>query len=365
MRVGIIGGGIAGLSTAWALTKAGHAVTLFEQSSIPNPQAASGDQHRIIRQGYADQDGYARLITQAFAAWQRLWDDLGHRHYKQTGVLCVSQEPGDEADEYLAGYDRMGTAYERLEPAAAMARYPFLDADCIRYAAFCPDGGVLFSRRIAVGLTAWLRQHGAVLHEQHPVLDIDTDNAVINTADGAHQLDQLVITAGAWLGELLPAYKRHVTSHRTAVVYLSPPQAYAQAWSEAPVFLSAGGTDLDGYILPPADGTDLKFGAGRFKEPSLASHARASSHEEGQAIRDAFAPIFRNLDDYTVRDTRSCVYSFTADERFFAAVEGRAWVISACSGHGYKFGAAIGEQVARAIDQKNHDGLIRWLEARA
>ena len=364
MRIGIIGGGIAGLSTAWALTKAGHTVTLFEQSVIPNPQAASGDQHRIIRQGYADQDGYARLIPQAFAAWQRLWDDIGTSHYKQTGVLCVSQEPGDEADDYLAGYDRMGTVYERLGPAEAMARYPFLDAAHIRYAAFCADGGVLFSHRIAVALTIWLRRHGAVLNEQSLVHDLDPAQAVIKTADGAQRFDQLVITAGAWLGELLPAYNQHVSSHRTAVVYLTPPPAYAAAWADAPVFLSAGRVDLDGYILPPVDGTDLKFGAGRFKEPSRASAARPGSPEQGRMIRDAFAPIFRDLDQYAVHDTRSCVYTFTPDERFFGAREGRAWVISACSGHGYKFGAAIGEQVAQAIGHDDHPRLIRWLEAR-
>ena len=48
MNVIVVGAGIAGLSTAWALTKAGHHVTILEQGAIPNPLAASGDHHRII-----------------------------------------------------------------------------------------------------------------------------------------------------------------------------------------------------------------------------------------------------------------------------------------------------------------------------
>ena len=52
MRVIVVGAGIAGLSTAWSLVKRGHQVTLLEQGEIPNPLAASGDHHRIIRRAY-------------------------------------------------------------------------------------------------------------------------------------------------------------------------------------------------------------------------------------------------------------------------------------------------------------------------
>ena len=58
MNIIIVGAGIAGLSTAWSLTKAGHSVTLIEQGPIPNPLAASGDHHRIIRRAYGTAAGY-------------------------------------------------------------------------------------------------------------------------------------------------------------------------------------------------------------------------------------------------------------------------------------------------------------------
>jgi glycine/D-amino acid oxidase-like deaminating enzyme len=37
----IVGGGIAGLSTAWALARRGVRVELFEQGPLPNPRASS------------------------------------------------------------------------------------------------------------------------------------------------------------------------------------------------------------------------------------------------------------------------------------------------------------------------------------
>jgi NADPH-dependent 2,4-dienoyl-CoA reductase/sulfur reductase-like enzyme len=58
----IVGGGIAGLLTAWALARRGVAVTVFEQGPLPNPHSSSFDEHRIIRHAYGAMEGYARLM---------------------------------------------------------------------------------------------------------------------------------------------------------------------------------------------------------------------------------------------------------------------------------------------------------------
>jgi len=52
------------------------------------------------------------------------------------------------------------------------------------------------------------------------------------------------------------------------------------------------------------------------------------------------------------------------DEHFLARRIGRATVVSACSGHGYKFGAAVGQNVAEAILSGDHARLAGWIEAR-
>ena len=89
----IVGGGIAGLSTAWALSRRGHAVHLFEQGPLPNPKASSYDEHRIIRHAYGLQEGYSRLMPEAFRVWGKpVGSAIGRRHYEPTTAVYFLEE---------------------------------------------------------------------------------------------------------------------------------------------------------------------------------------------------------------------------------------------------------------------------------
>ena len=83
----IVGGGIAGLSTAWALARRGVEVELFEQGPLPNPRASSYDEHRITRHAYGVMEGYAHLMPEAFRVWDGLWRAIGTSHYEPCGAV--------------------------------------------------------------------------------------------------------------------------------------------------------------------------------------------------------------------------------------------------------------------------------------
>ncbi|RST87306.1 FAD-dependent oxidoreductase [Aquibium carbonis] len=366
MNVIVVGAGIAGLSTAWSLTRRGHAVTLIEQGPIPNPMAASGDHHRIIRRAYPSATGYGRAITEAYEAWDELWADLGESHLDARGFLCISRDPGDEAEDYLEGLKAGGFPFEMLSPRDAAERWPFLDADTMRYVYVSSEGGALHCRRIAQGLAAWLRRNGADLLENTRVDAVDAGAGAVTLADGRTlSADRIVVTAGAWVTKLFPDLTSDLTTYRTAVVYLEPPADLKAAWEAAPVILDVGGK-TDGYIIPPSGDGGLKFGSGlhRFASANADAH-RVPQPGEGEAIRDLFAPPMLRLEDYRVEAVVTCAYTFTADERFFATERGRCLVVSACSGHGYKFGAAVGRRVAAHVETPDLAGLVSWLRAEA
>lgn len=364
MNVIVVGAGIAGLSTAWSLAKAGHGVSIVEQGPIPNPLAASGDHHRIIRRAYGKAGGYARLITEAYDAWDELWADLGESHLDPRGFVCVSREQGDEAEQLRDGLAEGGFPFEMVEPEAAVRRWLFLEPGSFRYAFFSPEGGALHCRRIASGIAGWLRARGASLYENSKVTAVDAETGRVTLADGsAMQADRVVVAAGAWVLKLFPELGGELKTYRTALAYVEPPADLKAAWETAPVILDVGGR-TDGYMIPPTRGAGMKFGSGLHKvETSDADWNRDPVPGEGEAIRDLFSPPIARIGEYRVTEVVTCAYTFTADETFMAREEGRCLVVSACSGHGYKFGAAVGRRVARFVDDGDFAALRRWLRA--
>jgi sarcosine oxidase len=364
MKVIVVGAGISGLSTAWSLARRGVEVTLIEQGPIPNPLSASGDHHRIIRRAYGAQGGYQRRIGEAYEAWDEMWDDLGEKHLVDTGFLLVSQTGRDAAIAYRDSLLAGGYPVEAMSANEATRRHPFLDEATVHSAAFSPEGGVLLCRHIGAGLLAWLRRAGAIVREQTRVEAVEPVRGTVQLAGGEElAADHVVVTAGAWVLKLFPQLSDRLTGYRTAVAYLAPPEDLAAAWEKAPVILDVGGT-VDGYVLPPVRGTGLKVGAGIHKVRAAADEKRVAEPGEGERLRDHFGPPFARIADYRVTDVVTCAYTFTRDEHFFVTGEERATIVSACSGHGYKFGAAVGRRVAEGVMSGDRARLAAWLEAR-
>ncbi|TIN26961.1 MAG: FAD-dependent oxidoreductase [Mesorhizobium sp.] len=364
MNVIVVGAGIAGLSTAWSLVKAGHSVSIVEQGPIPNPLAASGDHHRIIRRAYRAGTGYGRLITEAYQAWDEMWADLGESHLDARGFVCLSREPGDEAEEYREGLEEGNFPFELLEPDAAVKRWPFLEAGSFRYAYFSTEGGALHCRKIAAGLAKWLRANGANVYEHSKVTAIDPEAGHVVLESGeTMQADRVVVAAGAWVLKLFPELDGELKTYRTALAYVEPPADLKAAWQASPVVLDIGGT-VDGYVIPPSGGAGMRFGSGLHRVPtSDADWNRQPVAGEGEAIRNLFSPPIARITEYRVTEVVICAYTFTSDEKFMAHEKSRCLIVSACSGHGYKFGAAVGRRVAAAVGNGDIAGLKAWLRA--
>jgi glycine/D-amino acid oxidase-like deaminating enzyme len=350
MEAIVVGAGIMGLSTAWALARRGHRVTVFEQGPIPNPLGSSVDQHRLIRHPYGSALGYTRMIDAAFDAWDLLWRDLGERLYAETGTLALDSGPGSWADRSAATMAEAGVPFARLGVDEIARRWPMLALDGIVGGLHLDTGGTLFAGRIVELLAHHLGMHGVRLRPNSQVRAVDPERAIVEPAgEPPHQADVVVIAAGPWVGRLLPTLGKRVTPSRQVVAYVHPPEALAPLWARAPMLLHIGSDD-GVYIVPPVAGHGMKLGDHRFSLAGDPDRDRRAHEAELRAVLDAARNRLRDFDLYHLDHGKTCFYTVEPAERFIVEPIGRAgWAMTGFSGHGFKFGALIGLKLAAAL----------------
>lgn len=361
-RIVIVGGGIVGLSVCRAALKRGHEVVLLEQGPLPNPQGASYDQHRMIRPHYGASDGYAQMVTPAFAAWDGVWADIGTTEFEDVGALAISLGPDDYADRTLASFRRLGIAHQVLDRAGVERLCPQLVLPDHAWGVAAGPAGPLFAGSIVTALVRWAAKNGADLRPGTAVASIDAARATAILADGTRVTgDHLVVAAGAWLPKLLPERYADQPVYRQALVYVRAPEPHAEAWRRAPALAAIG--DSGAYTLPDLRSAGLKFGWGGHRRRGAPGETGfgADLAAESAEILAAFRPFLRDPDGYVAERMQVGFYVMDDSRRFRLDALDRSLVVTNCDGQMFKFGPLIGDRIVAALDgAETVPDLARW-----
>jgi glycine/D-amino acid oxidase-like deaminating enzyme len=348
-KILIVGCGIAGLATAWSLLRRGFEVEMFEQGPIPNPKGSSWDEHRITRHAYGEFEGYAYLMPLAFRLWDRLWKDIGATHYDPCGAVYFIRDETPWYHGTTATLATMGIGFRDIPLTKAARRFPMFNLDTVTRIVETDGAGMLFPARIVLDLIVYLAGRGVVFHANHLVSEIDAERATVTANGQTFMGDRVVVAAGAWADRLVPGLKADATPSRQAVMFLAPPPDLAPIWADASVMADLG-TESSCYILPPRRGTRLKFGDHVFTRRGDADEDRTATDLDVQRLMRVLKRVVKDFDRYQVLERKACFYTVTDDEHFIQQPVGaRGWIISACSGHGFKLAPVTGELAAQAL----------------
>jgi sarcosine oxidase len=364
-RVVVIGAGINGLCTAYHLLRLGcRNVTVIERFALGHDRGSSHGAVRITRSTYAD-PLYVRLMAQLHSEeWPRLAQDFGEQ-LVLPAPGCFFGPPDGPFETYAHAVASVGADVERLTPAEGRRRFPrFHFAESV---GVLDDhtAGVLRADATLTGLSRWIATHGAVVQTETAVLDLraGADDITVVTDRGPLTADVVVVTAGAWLGQLVPSLARKVTIQRQTVGYyeLAPTDAAEPVW----VYLGRGPSDVY-YGLPDSRQAAVKVGrhetSGRDDDPDEPAEPEA---EMLSAIEQVLAeqlsqPVIAR------KAAETCLYTSTPSEDFLVGplpAEPRILIGSACSGHGFKLGPLTGRLLAEmALGQPTSGEL--WDAAR-
>jgi glycine/D-amino acid oxidase-like deaminating enzyme len=171
----------------------------------------------------------------------------------------------------------------------------------------------------------------------------------------------VVVAAGAWVGRLLPSLGRRLVPSRQMVIYFDLPDDQRAAWAKGPMIIEKTG-DVGLYLVPPMEGRGFKVGDHEFSRRGDPAAERAASEDEIRPLLERCRSLFHGFERWRTDRLKVCFYTVTDDERFVVEKLGsKGWVMSPCSGHGFKFGALMGLELARTIaSERNPAAHARW-----
>jgi sarcosine oxidase len=318
----IVGGGLLGLSTAWAL-RGERDVVVLERDTVGHPRSGSHGPTRIFRLGYADPGDVAAALRAA-ELWRVLETEAGEELLHPTPQLTF----GPGADDVFAALVAAGAPAERITAAAVAARFP----------AFAGRGDAVLETTSAViaadRVLAVLRAHaGAEVREHVRVERVEAHR--VETETETIEARGVVVCAGPWTRALVPGVATTATLEHVG---------YVQAGAGLPIFIDFAEPAVYGL---PTPGSDLYKLAVHHGGPVIDPDARfAPDAAAVAALQDAVA---RWLPGAVLDRVDVCPYDNTADERFVVDRVDGIVVGAGTSGHAFKFGPLLGTRLARLV----------------
>lgn len=355
----VIGLGAVGSATLLHAAGQGASVLGIDRHAPPHVHGSTHGESRITRLAIGEGAEYVPLVRRSHGLWRALETASGQSLYRACGGLVLARRgfaspmhgQASFFDHTVAVAQAHGIAHELLDAAAIAARWPQFGLNGDERGYFESEAGYLRPEACVAVQLALARERGAQVVAGERLLgwQVDPRGLRIDTDRASYRPGQAVLAIGAWLPGLLGSDGPRLRVTRQVLHWFAadPTEAYADTrfpifiwnWGAAAAELFYGFPDLGGGVKlatehdSPCD-PDQVDRVVRFQE-SAELHAR---HVAGR-LHGVSARVLR---------TATCLYTEAPGARFLVdrLQAGGPIIVSACSGHGFKHSAALGEALA-------------------
>lgn len=365
----VVGLGAFGSAIAYHLAAAGAQVIGIDRFHPPHEHGSSHGATRITRLAIGEGDEYVPIVRRSHELWRALEDQYGVTLMIQTGGLVLASAASDRLlyhgqagffEQTVGAAERFGIPHERLDAAEIRHRFPaFMPTDDER-GYWEPDAGILMPERCVEAQLQAASRHFAELRYDTLVQAVesgpDLRTVTVITESGRIAAAHVVIATGPWLPSMLPhAQRARFAVQRQVLHWFETDSPELFAIGRCPVFIwMHGAAGAAFYGFPKADEHDGVKIATEQVEHATTPESVERAVTTAETSRTYGAHVLgrlRGVQPRSVHDA-TCLYTTTADGRFvidrhpeFANVT----MVSACSGHGFKHSAAVGEAVADGV----------------
>jgi monomeric sarcosine oxidase len=345
MKIAVVGIGGTGSAALRFLAMSGHETVGYEQFEVGHTRGSSHGESRIIRYTYPD-SVYTAMMSDAYPLWHALEEEAQQELFVRCGGVYFGPQDDPKVLATETALIDNNLPYKKLGPEAAHDRVSGLTFLKDEVALFQKESGFLRSSACVLANARLAQQHGATLHQNVEVQAVEPygRQVVVRTADDEQLFDRVIVTAGSWLGHLFTQLRLPLKVTRQQVVYLKPhdkPELFDA--KRFPVWIDAGA----GYYGFPNDSRvpGVKFAAHELGEEVHPGHEQRAVDEWYLERAIKFADLRLPLLSAEVTHSLTCLYTNTPDEDFILDQMPNAeniWLVSGCSGHGFKFTVLLG-----------------------
>lgn len=353
-------GGIGSGAVYWLAKRVGADVLGLEQFNLGHHHGGSQDYSRIIRLTYHDAK-YTALTPHTYTAWEALEQESAVQVVTNTSSVEMALKGGahqQDIDQYAAAMDAADIPYERIDGEEMMHRYSQFKFEQELDVLIQDKTGIADPHKGNAAHIGMARYYGATILEQCPVEAIKPYEGGVDvvTRAGVFSAKKLILTAGAWVDQLLGGLGMtlHTTVTQEQVTYYATPNLKAFSIGRFPIFIWHGENVFYGFPIYGEVATKAAIDA---SGPAVTPETRTfeADYEREKIMEEWLAkhiPGFLGPKVYT----KTCLYTMPRDRDFVIdTLPEHPQIIVCCgAGHAYKFASLFGKILSQmAIDGKS------------